>query len=320
MAIKGDIEQAKSIGLVFAGGAALGAYEIGIWQVLKDRGIDKKITCVSGSSVGALNTIFFAANLYEEAHMVWSGIKCSDVLDGFGLKVCQLSSPKPQQIQDSGKEQDDTEQILKEIESMEFTFGYHNVIRHPAQTATLTDVEKKLSCGSAFSDTNALKHLIETNVNPNFSAIRNGLPFYLTRVRVDDVQLEYVTNQAQSKTEHTFTIRDSQNLVANLLATSAATPLYDCADVDGVKYRDGGQVGGDNTPYTVLEENESPEKVIVCSLTPNDPLPPKGDDKYIVIKLDPKYYSTTNLVKFQSAFAKELIAEGIKDAKRVLGQ
>ena len=47
------------IGLVFDGGWGKGAYQIGVWKALREIGLDKKVTAVSGSSVGGLNAALF---------------------------------------------------------------------------------------------------------------------------------------------------------------------------------------------------------------------------------------------------------------------
>ena len=41
-------------GLVFAGGGGKGAYQIGVWRALRRLGLDKRISVVSGTSVGAI--------------------------------------------------------------------------------------------------------------------------------------------------------------------------------------------------------------------------------------------------------------------------
>lgn len=61
----------KKLGLVFAGGGGKGSYQIGVWKALKLLGIDKYVTGVSGTSIGALNSIMFAQNKYDNGEMVW---------------------------------------------------------------------------------------------------------------------------------------------------------------------------------------------------------------------------------------------------------
>ena len=49
--------------LVFAGGGARGAYEIGAWKAIKEKNI--KIDAVGGTSVGALNAAVVALDEYD---------------------------------------------------------------------------------------------------------------------------------------------------------------------------------------------------------------------------------------------------------------
>jgi len=45
----------QSIGLVFSGGGARGAYQIGVWKAIKALGLEPRIVNVFGTSVGAIN-------------------------------------------------------------------------------------------------------------------------------------------------------------------------------------------------------------------------------------------------------------------------
>ena len=49
------------IGLVLSGGGAKGAYEVGVWQALCEAGLDKRVCCISGTSVGSINAVLFAS-------------------------------------------------------------------------------------------------------------------------------------------------------------------------------------------------------------------------------------------------------------------
>ncbi len=64
----GDVVRFTPVGLVLSGGEAGGAYEIGVWKVLKESGIVSNITAISGTSVGALNAARELINLgYKDA-------------------------------------------------------------------------------------------------------------------------------------------------------------------------------------------------------------------------------------------------------------
>ena len=51
--MKPIIDLNKEYGLVFDGGGARGAYQIGAWRALSEAGV--KVSAVAGTSVGALN-------------------------------------------------------------------------------------------------------------------------------------------------------------------------------------------------------------------------------------------------------------------------
>ena len=68
----------KKYALVLGGGGAKGAYQIGVWKVLKDLGIE--FEAVIGTSVGALNGALIAQNDYRKALSLWENIVINDVI------------------------------------------------------------------------------------------------------------------------------------------------------------------------------------------------------------------------------------------------
>lgn len=69
----------RSYGLVFEGGGAKGAYEIGVWKALSKLGI--KIDAVVGTSVGALNGALVAQGDLDKALNIWENIRYSSVIN-----------------------------------------------------------------------------------------------------------------------------------------------------------------------------------------------------------------------------------------------
>lgn len=59
------------LGLVLGGGGGKGAYEIGVWRYLQEIGLDRKISVISGTSVGALNAALMGTGDYERAEDIW---------------------------------------------------------------------------------------------------------------------------------------------------------------------------------------------------------------------------------------------------------
>ncbi len=61
----------QEVGLVLSGGGGKGAYEVGVWQALKEYGIAQKVTAISGSSVGGLNAALFAVADMDTILYIW---------------------------------------------------------------------------------------------------------------------------------------------------------------------------------------------------------------------------------------------------------
>lgn len=65
--------------LVLSGGGARGAYEIGVWQALRE--LDIPVHIVTGSSVGALNGCLVAQDRFEDAVELWEKMETHMVFD-----------------------------------------------------------------------------------------------------------------------------------------------------------------------------------------------------------------------------------------------
>ncbi|WP_191014038.1 patatin-like phospholipase family protein [Treponema zioleckii] len=65
---------AQEYGMVLAGGGGKGAYEVGVWKALEEYGLSKKITVISGSSVGGLNAALFSCVSTEQAEELWKSM------------------------------------------------------------------------------------------------------------------------------------------------------------------------------------------------------------------------------------------------------
>lgn len=70
----------SKMGLVFAGGGGKGAYQVGVWKALKSFDIDKQISAISGTSIGALNAMLFLQEKYSAAEDIWINISQEKML------------------------------------------------------------------------------------------------------------------------------------------------------------------------------------------------------------------------------------------------
>jgi len=68
------------LGLVLGGGGGRGAYQIGVWEALRELGIDKHVKVISGTSIGALNAMLFMQGDLELAKKAWINLQQDEVL------------------------------------------------------------------------------------------------------------------------------------------------------------------------------------------------------------------------------------------------
>lgn len=66
-------------GIAFGGGGAKGSYEIGVWKALRELNIP--ISCVTGTSVGALNGAIMVQGDFDVAYEMWTTISVEKVID-----------------------------------------------------------------------------------------------------------------------------------------------------------------------------------------------------------------------------------------------
>lgn len=69
----------RKTALVLGGGGSRGAYEIGVWQALRELGIP--INIVTGTSVGAINGALIAQDAFDLAVSLWKEVETSMVFD-----------------------------------------------------------------------------------------------------------------------------------------------------------------------------------------------------------------------------------------------
>lgn len=72
-------EKQGKTALVLSGGGSRGAYEIGVWQALKEMNI--KIDMVTGTSAGAINGAVISQGLFEAACEIWKELETDKVFD-----------------------------------------------------------------------------------------------------------------------------------------------------------------------------------------------------------------------------------------------
>lgn len=75
-----DRWNALRFGLVLSGGGAKGAYEAGAVRAMRELDVADRVYGVSGTSVGALNTLVYAMDDGEQLEALWQNVGFSDVV------------------------------------------------------------------------------------------------------------------------------------------------------------------------------------------------------------------------------------------------
>lgn len=70
----------KKLGLTLSGGGGKGSYQIGVWQAMRDLGLDSQLSTISGTSVGGLNGAMFAQDKFDQAKSMWLNIESRNML------------------------------------------------------------------------------------------------------------------------------------------------------------------------------------------------------------------------------------------------
>ena len=84
----------EGFGLVFMGGAAKGAYHLGVWQALRE--LDIPIRAVTGASIGSINGALVAQGDFDRAIETWHSIRMDQIVRAEGISEAtdNLLDPK----------------------------------------------------------------------------------------------------------------------------------------------------------------------------------------------------------------------------------
>ncbi len=70
------------IGFVLSGGGTRGAYQMGVWQALRESGLDSYLKVVTGASIGAINGALVVQRDWDLALHLWQSIQPHQIFDG----------------------------------------------------------------------------------------------------------------------------------------------------------------------------------------------------------------------------------------------
>ncbi|MDD3921258.1 MAG: patatin-like phospholipase family protein [Eubacteriales bacterium] len=258
----------QRIGLVLSGGGAKGAYEAGVFNALYVLDMVDKISVVSGTSVGALNTLLFAMNSRELNSRIWKMIDFRSVL------------AKPEK-QIKAREKEEKASVLETLKSL--------ISNKEDRAAEIAEILMGVSRDEdAMFTQKGLRDLLEICIDTE-KIKAYGRHLYACAYDIEDMKPKYFLLNDRPRAE-----------IIDIVLASAAIPyVFPPVMIDGRLYADGGvnnpaypDKNGDVTPIkplaaydlnmiVVIHLNQEPweageefQDVQVINLYPSKPLEP----------------------------------------------
>lgn len=277
----------KKIGLVLAGGGGKGAYHIGVWKALRETGLDRYVSAISGTSVGGLNAALFLQGDYEKAVNIWENISAEKILTpkhGFGKDIHQ--SPDYDMKKYHG--------IYLYIRS-----GLTEIIRNNLDMNVFDSSDKNcyLTCRKTTSEKD-MDSYMEMFAQPD------GAKTYR----------KYVDGKSTYFNMRSFSPHERENI---LLATSAMPFIFPKEKIGGYYYMDGGSA--DNLPVEPLYRLEKCGIIVVVHLATNEKLLKIKKEDFMdaaILEIRPKHEQGglfAGTLDFDAESARRRIQQGYDD-------
>jgi NTE family protein len=212
--------------IVFQGGGALGAYQVGVYEALHEAGVEPD--WVIGTSIGAINAALIAGNKPENRipriSEFWQTVQSNPP---FGLEIASLQ-PFLQNLMNTNT----------------VCFGVNGFFK-PNYEAQLNNKTALGPYKAGYYDTSPLAETLNRLID--FDLINQAKQ---TRLSLGAVNV-------LSGKMHYFDSREDRISVANIMASGALPPAFPAVEVDGEPYWDGGIYS--NTPLEAVM-NDKPRR------------------------------------------------------------
>lgn len=226
----------KNYGLVLSGGGAKGAFEIGVWRWLERTGLIRRITGISGTSVGALNSVLFSCSTLAESEEIWRSIRQDDLthLNKDALKR-------------------GAEIFLQTMAAT--TMG-------PIGASMLVKDLLSLSGGAVFTQdklSEIVDRVLEKKV-PSKRIVFSCLARQSIQIQTEP-PVDIVLGNFHNADYYCLNFRNRKEINRIVLASAALPIIYDSVKINHFQYRDGGC--RDNTPYMPLVKSGFKKLIVV---------------------------------------------------------
>lgn len=238
-ALKKELSALGQTVLVFQGGGALGAYQIGVYQALHEAGIEPD--WVIGTSIGAINAALIAGNApadrLDKLREFWRRVEHGKVFDG---PLATLFNPM---------------RTMGAIMSGIPAFFTPNPLAFMGQ---------KIQLGAESAGYYSVAPLRQT--------LSKLVDFQ--RINVGPTRLTVGAANVQTSEMHYFDSRDTALDLRHVIASGALPPAFPAVRIDGELYWDGGIVS--NTPVEAVFDDQPRQNAVVFAVhlwNPHGPEP-----------------------------------------------
>lgn len=300
-------------GLVLAGGGAKGAYQMGVWKFLCQRGYDKMFHAFSGTSVGALNAALFAQGDPAKAERVWQNVTKEMILSPKEIKTAKQKLKALQKDLDAQKKPPKGGETVPASIPVRYLGTAAVSVAVPGLGVAEVAGKGIKALIHGFSDgrysRSGLSQIIDDNLD--FSRLRDpSTPCYVTCCAVPALQRHYIDLAGPDFSD--------QLKRSYLLASSAYPGAFPAESVDGCTYYDGGiPLVGDNVPLRPLYEQRSIHNFLVVHLDPKGHLNANDFPDIRLVQLSPSK-SLGGTFKFGPDRIKRNIDLGFEDMEAAL--
>ena len=314
--------QTRDIGLVLSGGGAKGAYEVGVWTAMCEAGLDKRVCCISGTSVGSINAVLFAS------------VSDPALCERFWLEVVpNFAQPNEKRLISMVSDMTGREDIATitarllqtKAESLGLDVSDLSAAdEEEARARAIREWKANVASRGAATIEDSIKSFRSTNdVLHGFADVANFRRLLSERIpdkwALDSVAVYATALEKGVWNKEVFRIdhQPKERVIDAIIASSSIPLFFDSQKINGKVYVDGGLVfGGDNVPINpILENHPKIKTLIVVYLWPRSPTEKKGLVEIIPTKplggLDAVFNTSPD-------FARELFKRGREDARRAL--
>lgn len=227
--LKKEISAFGQTVLVFQGGGALGAYQVGVYQALQEAGIEPD--WVIGTSIGAINAALIAGNApnerLEKLQEFWRRVEHGQVFDGPWANILS-----PWRAMNA---------IMAGIPSF-------------FEPNPLAFMGQKIPLGA--------EHAGYYSVDPLRENLSELVDF--DRISSGDTRLTVGAANVRTSEMHYFDSRDMPLDLRHILASGALPPAFPAVRIDGELFWDGGIIS--NTPVEAVFDDNPRSNAIVFAV------------------------------------------------------